>query len=92
MSKSRFVAKIIAPLALILLTLIGAPAVYGVFLQIKVALTAKSYGFDGAVAVILFVEDIKNYQWLHGRASLADLRYLADARLAAIRKEFPSEN
>ena len=92
MLKSRFVTKIIAPLAVILLTLIWATTVYRVFLQIKLALIAPSYGCSSTVAMLQFVNDITYYEWLYGRASLADLRYLADTRLTTIRNEILSEN
>ena len=92
MSNTPFVAKIIAILAVIPLTLSGPAIVYGVFLQIKVALTAASIGCSSAVAIAQFADDVTYYKWVHGRVSLAALRYLADTRLTAIRNEFLTEN
>ena len=92
MFNSRFVTKIIASLALILLTLFGAGMVYGVFLQIKVALTAASYGCSRVEAMKMFADDVKYYTWLHGHPNLLTLHVIADTRLTAIRKEFQPEN
>lgn len=92
MFNSRFVTKIIASLALILLAQFGAGIVYGVFLQIKVALTAASYGYSGKLAMTMFADDVKYYTWLHGHPNLLTLRVIADTRLTAIRQELLSEN
>ena len=92
MFKTRFINKFITPLIVMALTQLGARVILYVFLQVKVALTAASYGYDSMAAMQDFAGDITYYNWLYGRPSLTDLCWIAEVRLETNRKSLLQEN